>query len=58
MSRSPSAIIRNAPKVCSDATNVADALRREGRKCDADTIMRLVSWHAKAAKQVEKLRGD
>lgn len=56
MSRSPSAIINNSIKVCNDATLVAKCLERQGQISDAKTIMRLVHWHANAARQLEKLR--
>ena len=54
MSRSPKAIVRNSIRVCQDATTAAHALEREGRFSDARAILRLVYWHAQAAKLLRK----
>ena len=57
MSRSASAIARNAYKDCFLATKVAAALTAEGRHTDAATILRLVQHHAEAGKKLRAISG-
>lgn len=56
MSKSAEALIRTAPLVNSNASEVMHALKLEGRTRDAATIGRLLTHHIQLARKLEAAR--